>query len=336
MIMRRHSIFKLALLTGLIMVSLVGCGKKEVVPLPVPEMADYRDPAYGFHISYPKAWLTNAEVGRALFFSATDVDKRFLDPDGSYPDGAIIEVTLVKTSNPAALSDSIITQMKSVGYQISPVQEVTVSGKKAQRYPYTARYNTGSSEGEHIYVDLDSALYDIWFAGFGDFYKLNQKVFEASLNSFQLPKPVAKGVDVTLPSETYEKGATEYFTYEYPDNFNFNNAVKKGTFDYSMELHGYREDCSIRIDVFDAKGQPVDKVFAQNKGKYRSTGTGRETIGGEQALYVNYAATRDVNSRAYFLVHNGKAFRITVNWYKPQEKEYAAAFSKILSSIKFK
>ncbi|MGA9119028.1 MAG: hypothetical protein WB699_06645 [Bacteroidota bacterium] len=334
--MRNRSLFKLALLAGLMLLSLVGCGKKEVVPLPVPELTDYRDPGYGFHISYPSTWMTNAEVGRALFFSTQDVDKRFLDPDGSYPDGAIIEITLVKTPNPATLTDSIISQMKSIGFQISPVQEITVAGKKAQRYPYTARYNSGSSEGEHVYIDADSILYDIWFAGFGDYYKSYKNVFEAALTSFQLPKPKLVGVDATLPSETYEKGDTKYFTYEYPDNFNFNSDVKKGTFEYSMELHGYREDCSIRFDVFDAKGQAIDKVFDQNKGKYRATGTGKETIGGEQAMYVSYAATRDVNSRAFFLVHNGKAFRITTNWYKPQEKEYSTAFSKILGSIKFK
>lgn len=334
--MRKPSVITLALLTAFVFLSIPGCGKKEVALLPVPDMTDYRDPGIGFHISFPKTWLTNAEVGRALFFSTQDVDKRFLDPEGAYPDGAIIEVSLVKTPNPGALRDSLVSQMKSIGFQISPMQEVTVAGKKAERFPYSARYTSGMSEGEHIYVDLDSILYDFWFAGFGDYYKANKNVFTASLNSFQFPKPVAQGVDATLPSESYTEGENKYFSFKYPENFNFNPDVKKGAFEYSAELHGYREDCSVRFDIFDSKGQAVDKVFDQNKGKYRGTGTGKESIAGEQSMYVNYSPTRDVSSRAYFLVHNGKAFRITTNCYKPQEKEYFVAFSKILSSIKFK
>ena len=334
--MRKLSVVTLAFALAVGVLMLAGCGKKEVVPLPVPQMTDYRDPGYGFHISFPKGWLTNAEVGRALFFSTQDVDKRFLDPEGAYSDGAIIEVTLVKTPTPTALADSIISQMKSVGFQVAPVQEITVADKKAHRYTYTARYNSGMSEGEHVYLDADSILYDFWFAGFGDQYKLNKDIFAASLNSFQLPKPAAAGADITAPSEVYTEGDNKYFTFSYPENFNFNTDVKKGTFEFSAELHGYREDCSVRFDVFDAKGQPVDKVFSQNKGKYRATGTGKETIAGEQSMYVSYSPTRDVSSRAYFLVHNGKAYRITTNWYRPEEKEYLAAFSKVLSSIKFK
>lgn len=334
--MRKPSIVTLAFVLALGALMLAGCGKKQITPLPVPEMSDYRDPGYRFHITYPKTWLTNVEVGRALFFSAQDVDKRFLDPDGAYPDGAIIEITLVKTPHPSALADSIIAQMKAAGFQVAPVQEITVNGKKAQRYPYTARYTSGTSEGEHVYVDADSILYDFWFAGFGDAYELNKNIFAASLNSFEFPKALAAEADVTKPSQTFTEGENKYFSFSYPDNFNFNPNVNRGSFEFSSELHGYREDCSIRFDVFDAKGNPVDKVFAQNKGKYRATGTGKETIAGEQALYVNYSPTRDVSSRAYFLVHSGKAYRITTNWYRPDEKEYLEAFSKILASIKFK
>ncbi len=334
--MRKTFVLTFALLTAFVVLSLTGCGKKEVVPVPVPEMTDYRDPGYGFHVAYPKAWLTNAEVGRVLFYSAQDVDKRFLDPDGAFPDGAIIEVTITKTPTPAALRDSSVAQYKSIGFQMAAPQEIDVAGTKAQRFTYAARFSSGMSEGEHIYISVDTALYDIWFAGFGDHYKADKNIFAAALAGFKLPKAVAPGVDATLPSESYTDGENKYFSFKYPENFNFNPDVKKGSFEFSAELHGYREDCSIRFDVFDAKGLSVDKVFDQNKGKYRVTGTGKETIAGEQAQYLSYAPTRDVGSRAYFLVHNGKAFRITTNWYKPQEKEYFDAFSKILSSLKFK
>ncbi|HEX9005776.1 MAG TPA: hypothetical protein VF889_00685 [Bacteroidota bacterium] len=320
---------------GLVLCMLPGCGKKEVQPMPVGDMTEYRDPGYGFRFSYPKGWQINAEVGRAVTYSAPDVDKRFLDPEGAYPDGALISVTLTKGPQPMGSADSTISQMKAAGFQVQGPQQVTVADKPATRYTYAGRFTAGTQTGEHIYLPLDTVLYDIWFAGFGDYYTQYQNVFAASLKSFQLPRPVAKGADETLPSETYVEGENKYATFMYPENFNFSNPAK-GTFEMSQELHGYRQDCSIRFDVFDAKGQALEKVFDQNKGKYRAAGTGKATIGGEPAMYVAYNPTKDVTSRAYFLVHKGKAFRITENMYRPQEKEYMAAFEKLLGSLKWK
>ena len=68
--------------------------------------------------------------------------------------------------------------------------------------------------------------------------------------------------------------------------------------------------------------------------KARSTGKG--TIGGEPALYVSYSPRAQVESRAYFAVKNDRVYRVTLNWYKPQEVEYTAAYDKVLASIKLK
>jgi hypothetical protein len=322
-------------LAALVLLTIAGCGKKEVEPVKVGDMVEYRDPGYGFRITYPKGWMASAEVGRVALYSAPDVDKRFLDPEGAYPDGALIGVTLTKTPTPTSQMDSIVSQMKAAGYQVGQAQQLTVSDKPAERYTYSGRFTAGTQSGEHVYIALDTVLYDLWFAGYGDLYKAYHDVFAASLKSFQLPKPVAKGADETLPSEVFAAGETKYFSFMYPENFNFANPPK-GTFEMSVELRGYRQDCSIRFDVFDAKRQTVDKVFDQNKGKYRAAGTGKATIGGETAQYVVYSPAKDVLSRAFFLVHGGKAFRITINMYKLQENEYLAAFEKTLGSLKWK
>lgn len=330
-----------ALLTAILIAvlslfSLTGCGKKEMPPVPVGQMTDYRDPGYGFRIQYPAAWQSNAEVGRAFFFSGQDVDKRFLDPDGGFPDGVLISVLINKATTPGVIRDSAIAQMKAVGYQVSAAEQLTVSDKPAVKYSYTARFNSGTMSGEHVYIDLDTLLYDINFAGFGDLTKAHKDVFAAVLKSFQLPKAMAKGADETLPSENYVDGKTAYFSYLYPENFDF-GTPNKGSFEVSAEVHNHlRLDCSIRFDMFDAKGQNSDKVFDQNKGKYRAVGTGKATIGGEQASYITYAASKDVNARAYFFVHAGKAFRVTFTWFKPQEAAYLAVIEKTLQSVKFK
>jgi hypothetical protein len=244
-------------------------------------------------------------------------------------------VQLTKTERPSIQVDSIVSQMKAAGYQVGGPQQLTVAEKPAERYTYSGRFAAGVQSGEHVYIALDTVLYDLWFAGYGDLTKAYQDVFAASMKSFQLPRAAVKGADQTLPSDLYTAGENKYFSYTYPENFEFGNPPR-GTFEASIELHGYRQDCAIRFDVFDAKGQAVEKVFDQNKGKYRAQGTGKATVGGAPAMYVAYSPTKDVTSRAYFLVNKGKAFRITLNMYRPQEKEYLAAFEKILESIRWK
>lgn len=325
----------LIVLAGLALLCIAGCGKKEVVPLKVGEMTDYKDPGYGFHIEYPAEWLSNAEVGRALFFSEQDVDKKFLDPIGPYPNGALISVIITKTSNAGAVVDSTVAGMKSIGMQVGPAEQVTVSGLSASKYHYAARYEGGTATGDHVYLMTDTSFYDLWFAGFADFYQEYKDIFTASLNSFRLPRPAVRGTDEMIPSSEYVEETTQHFRVSLPDNFQ--GGTVKGPFESSSEYSNKKRlDCSIRLDMFDAKHQTVDKVFDQNRSKYRGTGTGRMIIGGDQSMFISYAATKDVSARAYFLVHGNSAWRITTTWYNPDAKDYIPAFEKILGSIKWK
>ena len=77
-------------------------------------------------------------------------------------------------------------------------------------------------------------------------------------------------------------------------------------------------------------------MFDQNKGKYKATSSGKATVSGEPAQWLQYSATKDVDRRFYFVVHNGKVLRITNDWVKAQKDDYLAAYEKVLSSIKFK
>ena len=326
----------LALGTLILSLLIAGCGgETKVAPVAVGEMTEYHDPGIGFRIQYPKGWTPNTEVGRARFYNAADVDKKFLDPTGPDPFGVEVSVDAKKVTDiPGALKQirDDLAQAGTLGQEVP----VTVGNIPATKIPFQANYGGKNIlTGHHILFAADSIVYDLGFAGFGDYYNAYAAVFDATLKSFQPQKAAVKGRDETLPSESYTNGDTKYFTYQYPENFNF-STPPKGSFEFSLELHGYRQDCSIRFDVFDAKKLTVDKVFDQNKGKYKSRGTGKATIGGENALYVSYAAAPQVDSRAYFTVHNDKVYRVTINWYKPQEKEYIAAFEKMIASIKFK
>ena len=81
-------------------------------------------------------------------------------------------------------------------------------------------------------------MYDLHFSGFGNLSEAYAAVFDSALNSFKPPKPVVKGQDETLPSETYETLDTKYFSLEYPDNWEVTNPPK-GSFEFSVQVRGY-------------------------------------------------------------------------------------------------
>jgi len=340
--LRSFTLGSLAAVVSLMILS--GCGQeKKMEPVPVGEMQEYKDPGIGFSFNHPVGWVVNAEVGRVHVCNAQDVDKKFLDPTSVGTLGVQIAVEVTKNSNATAYIKDIKDEWAASGFQLGQEQGVTVDGKSGTKLPFTANYGGGNIiYGHRIFVPVDSMLYDFTYSGFGEFYNAYAGIFDASLSSFKLPIPKEKARDETLPSLTFStydaKTSTTpplEFSFEYPENFNFSN-TPKGKNDLVLELHGYRQDCSIRFDVFGAQGLTVEKVFEQNKSKYRAKSTGKMTIGGEPASYVAYSPAAQVESRAYFAVKNDKVVRIIMNWYKPQETDYLAAYDKVLASIKFK
>jgi hypothetical protein len=268
-------------------------------------------------------------------YNAQDVDKKFIDPTGVGALGVEISVDLIKTPDPAARIREIKAEMVSANYEVGQESQVTVSSVSATKLPYTANYGGANViHGHHVFVPADSALYDLGFSGFGGYYDAYAAVFEASLNSFTLPKPKEPGRDETLPSETFSSYVTDYLTFDYPDNFNF-SSPPKGKNDLVVELRGVRQDCSIRFDVFGAEGLDVDKVFEQNKGAYRNAASKKVTVGGQPAWSLTYAPTAAVERSFYFVVHNNKVIRGTFDWYKPQRDEYLKAYNQVVASIRF-
>jgi len=173
------------------------------------------------------------------------------------------------------------------------------------------------------------------FAGFGDLYSAYKSVFDAVLASFELPKPVEKGRDQTLPSDMLSDYSTQFFSLQYPDNYNF-ETIPKGNNDLAISLRGANRSCSIQFAVFGAKGLTLEKVLAQTKAKFAGAVEGKATVGGQPAMMLTYQATKDVERRFYFVVKNDKVIRITFDWFKPQRAEYLAAYDKVVNSVKFK
>ncbi|MEO8168628.1 MAG: PsbP-related protein [bacterium] len=327
----------LSVLTALVAIALFGCAEKKIEPIVPGEMKEYKDPGMGWSISYPANWpIVNAEVGHAHFYNASGVDSKFRVPNEPGTVGAEIAVDVAKTSDPAAEVQKNIAQMKSGGFQVEPEEKVTVNGMAATKVKYGANYGKNSIiYGHHVYITKDSLVYDLGFAGFGQFYGAYAQVFDAALNSFKAAKPKEKGADETLPSEAFTTYNGKTVSFDYPDNFNPTGA-SKGSYEEVAELRGVRQDCSIRYDVSSAKELTLEKVFAQNKGLIRGGSAGKATVGGQPAMTLSGAVTKDVQRKMYFVVMNNKIMRFTTDWFRPQSAQYQAAYDKAMASVKFK
>jgi hypothetical protein len=322
---------------ALIALFVIGCQPKKPEPVPVGQMTDYRDPGFGFSIKYPAEWKSLGSMGNATFAKSQDVVARFQDFKSGEA-GGMVTVTATEYAGKKAedMIQSNIDELKQAA-QFEPVQQITVGGKPASKYPYSIKVTTKNSIfGYQVYVPGDTALYKLDFQGYGDMFEAHAAVFEAMLKSFTLPVIQAKGSTVWVPSPNLSDYNSNYFTLQYPENMEF-TSVKKGDKDLVMEMRADRLDCSIHVDVFSAKKLTTEKVWEQNKKLYKNTrGTGDATIGGNKAYWVDYAPAKDITSRAYFTVKNDKVIRITLNWFSPQKDIYFATFEKAVNSIKFK
>jgi hypothetical protein len=188
-----------------------------------------------------------------------------------------------------------------------------------------------------VYIAGDTALYKVSFMAFGDDQAtIHSQIFAAMQGSFEIPVVVKKTDDKWAASPNMETYTSNYFTLQYPENMEFVDAPK-GKMDLAWERRADRFDCTIHIDVFGAQKLTVDKVWEQNKGKYKAAkGTGTMTIDGEKAFWVDYSPRTNVNSRAYFVVKNDKVIRTTLNWFAPQKDVYFPVFENSVKSIKLK
>ncbi len=314
-----------------------GCGEKKVEVLPVGEMEQYTDPAYGFKIDHPTAWKNYGTAGKAVFAASQDVLDKFLDPrTGIEGEQVTVEVLPYAGKTPADIIQSVKDDLKQQNAELQPDVQTTVGGKPAVMIEYRVQATTKTSiYGHQDLVQGDTALYKIDFEGYGAQYGAHVNINDAMLKSFVPPVVVAKKPDVWNPSQNLSVYDSKYFSFKYPENMEFVD-VKKGNNDFAMEMRADRRDCSIHIDVFGAKNLTVDKVWDQNKGRYHAKGTGTTTLDGAKAYWVDYTPMANINSRAYFVVKNDKVIRVTVNWFAPQKEIYFGTFEKAINSLKLK
>ncbi len=347
--MRYFSMFVLTLCATLVFQA---CGKKAADPPPITELEMYQDKNIGFGIKYPKNWKASTKPGElAAYFSSDQVLQRFIDyKDEETGGGAKIEIVAKKLTGVANI-DSIIKESKFFDDEsvYKPIETVKVGGVDAKKLAYEFKFSDGVFKGERYFAMKDTtAITIITFESFGSTFDALKPKFDEMLASVELAfvKPVVKDTAAPAKAETFKPSATmvayggaQTFTIQIPDNFSGN---KKNGGVEALEFKGIGgpADCTVRIDVTDASKQNnLDKIIAQNKASYGGSDPSSATLGGEKAFYFTRVAKTkdgDVVSRTYFAVKSNKLYRVTLNWFKPEQEFFLPVFEKSLASFSFK
>jgi len=296
----------LAVLLSLLMLA-AGCGKKEVLPVPVGKMNEYKDPGFGFTMQYPENWKQLGTTGKALFTESQEMADKFIDPTKGIEGGRVlVEAVPFEGKTPDDLIAAAKSSLQEQQAEMAPPEAVTVGGRASVKVPYSIQATSKSKIfGYEVYVPGDTALYKLTVEGYGDQFGAYAGVFDAMVKSFTVPVVVAKTPDTWSASPNTSPLDNQFFTMAYPDNIEFVSA-KKGDKDYVVELRADRLDCTIHVDVFGAVGLTVDKVWEQNKSRYKARGTGEAVLDGNKTYWVDYSPVANIGSRAYFTVKNDR------------------------------
>jgi hypothetical protein len=106
---------------------------------------------------------------------------------------------------------------------------------------------------------------------------------------------------------------------------------------YSRNFTGDRRaDCNIRVDVREAKSTNLKKIAEENQATIAGASKVNSTkIGGKEAYFVNYNATKDVKGRIYYILNDNKLYQVSLTWFIGEEKDYLPVFEKSVNSMSF-
>jgi len=320
------------------------CSSKPAIP-PVTAYERYQNPYFKGTFRYPTGWHIVEEGGKVNIYSASDpnvIDKFYNPTSKTGKDGALLSVSYQRLDSVQALgqyADSFRQDRETEGFQIKSVDDKIIDSTAAKQIVFSGAYDKETKKHVvHVIALKDSVLYTIEYAAFNDYYEPYRATIDTLLATLKLPskRAAAAAADPSLPSAEFIEFSNERLSLRHPDNFSPNLLRAKAPVEFSLQLKGYRQDCTVQIDVLPAQGLTVDKVFAQNEKFFKGKGQSQITIDGNPAIYRNYSPVRGVESRVYFVVKNDKIYRIIMNYDQTKRADFLPAFEKVVASLKIK
>lgn len=324
----------------IVAVLMIGCSK-EAQPVQIAGWERYQEPYFKAHFAHPKGWHMLSEGNKISYYSTPEAVDKFYDPTSKGKIGIQLMVSYEKMEAPKSLEDVVASwksDMENSGFTIASTEAVIIDSTPGTKIHYRGVFDEQTTlEAIRAMTVKDTVLYIIHYGAFNELFAPNTFLFDSLLASVKLyrPKPAGEVVDVK-PSSSFVEFSNNVLSISYPDNFEPTFPTPKGEVQFSLELRGYRADCSIHIDVLPAKGLTVEKVVEQNQKYYKSKSRGTTTFDGTNVIYLNYSPTRNIDSRVYFMVKNDRVYRMIFNIYQPMKNDYLPAFEKTIASVRVK
>lgn len=328
-----------------------GCGEKEQSgPVTAKNFTTYTDEFLKFSVRYPSDWKPGISAGsQAVFYSNAAAADGFIRYEPNKQRGAKIDVGAMKGGQEQM--NEAINQLKDPFTDpavFKAPEQVTLNGMPATKISYSFDVEDTKFSAERYYVVKDSVVSYVETAVIGN-YEDYASIFDTARASFKpgqiamiAPRTDSTGAVTAVgdsdlvepPAATTKAYAGPHFSINYPSNFSPGTS-RAGGAKASMNFAGARNDSYFQIDVIDPKGIELEKIVDENKKNYGGKAASAANVAGNKAYVFNYGS-KDVGSRAYFLMANGNLYRITVNWFKPQQDSYLPAFEKAIASFKAK
>ncbi len=332
------------LILSFLAVAFSACQKSK--PVTVPPLQNYRDGMNLFSIDIPSTWQQTSEPGKLNLFNSEDAYNRFADPTSTSKPAVRIYVHAEEVGG-ETLQDAVEKfkdNLRQQQAQIDPDVQTTLAGNPAVKIPYALRISSKNTvHGFAILTVEDSTEYGYECQGFDQDFQRYAPVFDTVETTYRIiPKVVAKEQlpEDLIPSTTTSSYQNQYYSIQYPSNFTPTVKGPSGDIKTTVTFKGYFEDCTIQVDVLDAKKLTVDKVFQQNKGNYPHSKSEKTTLDGLNAYVISYSPARGIQRRVYFVVKDDNWIRIILTWNEASQKKYMAnyeqAFEKAASSLKLK
>lgn len=336
----------LFMLTTLIGTFIISCGKSGPEPIAIEGLETHTDEVTGFSIKYPKNWVKTSAAGiRFVVFSNEQGKKRFNKYDTEGFPGAKIDIVAADMKEDATL-DSVVKLSKIFGDEVYEIADATIDGQPAKKLIYSFPLGGGMFNGMMFVATKDNKKATIvTIESFDDSYETYKASFDEIIASVKLASAPAPKVADTMvvteeaapPSANLASRGGDGFEISIPDNFKAENIGKAANAVRAWSFLGDRRgDSFIKIETFDAsKQKDLKKIVDENRASFQNAAAKQTSLGGQPAYLLDYKPSGSVKGKVWFAIKGDKMYRVTLNWFVGEEKDFLPIFEKCVSTFKF-
>ncbi len=328
---------------------LYSCGEKGPQPAEVNGMKKYESQKFGLSFEYPENWEYTEGKDFVSIYSMKAGMKRW---PTYQPKGApVAKISVQKAVLDSTRNlDTIIVKMKEFLPEeyYTPMKDITIDGVQGKTTTYEFELEDGPFKGAYYFAAKDSGMATVInfeaFAGTWDKYQatFDKIVKDITLASTPLPDSVeiiTVQEEIDPPTMDLTERNGDGFAIGIPGNMTKRQAPGgKGSAESAFYFDtDARMDCFVRVDKFDAaKTTDLKKIVDENKASFKNAAASKTTLAGKEAYVLTWSPAANLSQKVWFVLHNKKFYRVSINWFVPEAKDYLAPLEASAKSIKFK